>query len=260
VFRNAQCITAAIRAFEFIERALGDGNRLYHSWRNGQRQHTAFSDDYAHMARAALTLWEATSDKRYLDRARAWVHELNEHFWDVQNGGYFYTSDDSDQLIVRSRMVYDQAAPAANGVMVSVLGKLYLATWDVAYRDRCNALVEAFSGESMRAYTSMSSYICGLELVMTGLQIVIVGPLNSPKTHELISAVMGRSLPNKTLVLADPAQDFAEGHPALGKKMENGQPTAYICQRMTCSAPITNPVTLSQVLQLPQRAAGQTTN
>jgi hypothetical protein len=92
---------------------------------------------------------------------------------------------------------------------------------------------------------------------MMGLQIVIVGPLTSPKTHELVAAVMGRSLPNRTLILADPSQEFSPTHPAYGKKMENGQPTAYVCQRETCSAPITNPVTLSQALQLPPRAAGQ---
>jgi uncharacterized protein YyaL (SSP411 family) len=257
VFRSTAWITTAIRAFEFVERALGEGDRLYHSWRDGRRQHTGFADDYAHMARAAFALWEATSDRRYMDRARAWVHVLNEHFWDSQNGGYFYTSDDSDPLIVRSRMIFDQATPCANGVMVSVLGKLHLSTWDSGYRDRCNALIESFSGEATRAYTSMGSYLAGLEVVSTGLQIVIVGPLTSPKTHELIAAVMGRSLPNRVLVLADPSQEFAEGHPAHGRKMENGQPTAYICQRMTCSAPISNPVTLSQVLQLPQRPAGQ---
>ena len=92
---------------------------------------------------------------------------------------------------------------------------------------------------------------------MTGLQIVIIGPITNPKMHELISAVMGRSLPNATIVIADPNRPLPEGHPAHGKPMENGQPTAYICQRQTCSAPITNPVTLSQALLLPQRVAGQ---
>jgi hypothetical protein len=38
-----------------------------------------------------------------------------------------------------------------------------------------------------------------------------------------------------------------------GKTMVNGQPTVYVCQRQTVSAPINNPVTLSQMLQLPQR-------
>ena len=257
VFRKTEWTTAAIRAFDFVERALGDGDRLYHSWRNGKRQHTGFADDYANMARAALTLWETTSDRRYLERAQAWVHVLNDHFWDAQNSGYFFTADDSDPLIVRSRMVYDHATPSANGVMVGVLARLHLATWSNAYRDRCNALVDAFSGEPARAFASMASYLCGLEVVLTGLQIVIVGPVTNPKTHELVAAVMGRSLPNRTLIVADPSETFSEAHPAFGKRMENEQPTAYICQQATCSAPITNPVTLSQVLQLPQRAAGR---
>jgi hypothetical protein len=39
--------------------------------------------------------------------------------------------------------------------------------------------------------------------------------------------------------------------------MQNGQPTAYICQRNTCSPPITNAVQLSQILQLPQQRQPQ---
>jgi hypothetical protein len=35
--------------------------------------------------------------------------------------------------------------------------------------------------------------------------------------------------------------------------MQGGVPTAYICYRMACAQPITNPVTLSQALQLPLR-------
>ena len=50
-----------------------------------------------------------------------------------------------------------------------------------------------------------------------------------------------------------PGETLPEIHPAFGKTMENGQPTAYVCQHQNCSAPITNAVTLSQVLQLPPR-------
>jgi len=146
-----------------------------------------------------------------------------------------------------------------------VLAQLYFATADTSYRDRANALVDGFTGEIGRVYISMGSFLNGLEMLMTGLQIVVVGPLTNPKTHELLSAVMGRSLPNKTLLLVDPSQSLPEGHPAFGKTMQNGQPTAYICQRQTCSIPITNPVTLSQSLQLPPQpvqlsATSQTIN
>ncbi len=257
VFRKAPWTAAAIRAFSFVENALGTDARLHHSWRNGTRHHTGFADDYAHMARAAFVLWETTGDKRYLARAQSWVHVLNEHFWDSQNGGYFYTPDDSDPLIVRTRVVFDQSVACANGVMVSLLSRLHFATADNSYRERANALIQAFSGEVGRAFLSMASYLNGLEVAMTALQIVVVGQIDNPKTHELVNAVLGRSLPNRTLMVVDPRQTLPAGHPAAGKPMQNGQPTAYVCQRMTCSAPISNPVTLSQVLQLPVRPQGQ---
>jgi uncharacterized protein YyaL (SSP411 family) len=257
VFRNPDWTATAIRAFDFATDALGEGDRLYHSWRAGKRQHTGFSDDYAQMARAALALWEATYEKRFLEQAQIWVRALNEHFWDMQNGGYFHTPDDAEPLIVRPRMIFDQSVPCANGTMISVLGKLHYATAASAYRDQANALVQAFAGELPRAFISMSSYLNGLETVLTGLQVIIIGHRNNPKTHELIAAVLGRSLPNKTLMVIEPGEALPPEHPAHGKKMENGVSTAFVCQRMTCSAPITNPVTLSQVLQMPPRVQGQ---
>jgi uncharacterized protein len=256
-FRNTQWTFAAVRAFEFIVKTMSDGDKLYHSWRNGQRQHMAFADDYAQMARAAFALYQSLGDPQYLDYAKKWVHVLNEHFWDAQNGGYFFTSDDSDPLIVRARMVFDQNYPSGNGIMVGLLARMFFVTADISYRDRCNAVIQAFSGEANRVTMSMGAYLNNLEVAMTGLEIVIIGPVTNPKTHELISAVRGRCIPNATLMLVDPEKPLPEGHAAAGKTMQNGQPTAYICQRMTCSAPVTNPVSLSQMLQLPPRVVGQ---
>jgi uncharacterized protein YyaL (SSP411 family) len=256
VFRNAKWLTAAAQAFDFVVKALGDGDRLYHSWRDGKRGHTGFADDYAQMARAAFVLFEASGDRRYLAQAEKWVRVLNEHFWDSQLGGYFFTSDDSDPLIVRSRLVFDQNMPCANGVMVALLGRLFFVTADQAYRDRCNALIQSFAGEVNRAAISMGTYLNSIEVAALGQAVVIVGPLNHPKTHELVSAVRGRSLPNLSLIVTDPSKPLPDGHPAAGKGMQSGQPTAYICQRMTVTSPITNPVTLSQMLQLPPRVAG----
>jgi uncharacterized protein YyaL (SSP411 family) len=256
-FRKTAWTTAAIRAFQFIENILGDGDRLYHSWREGKRQHIGFAEDYAHMARAAFTLWESTNDKRYLKKVEAWVRVLNEHFWDNQNGGYFQTADDSDPLIIRARSVMDQFIPSANGILPALLSRLYLATQQHAYRNNCNALIDAFSGEVGRAYLSMGSFMNSLETVTAGLLIVIVGPVTNPKTHELASAVMGRSLPTRLLVTVDPSESLPEGHPAFGAAMAGGVPTAYICRGPRVEAPITNPVTLSQALQFPQVPAPQ---
>jgi uncharacterized protein YyaL (SSP411 family) len=137
--------------------------------------------------------------------------------------------------------------------MIAQLGKLYQATANAEYAQRADQLFQTFAGEAARAFMSSGTYFNALETAMAGLQIAIVGPITNPKTHELVAAVLGRSLPNRLLLVVAPDEPLPEGHPAFGKTMQNGQPAAYVCQRGTCSAPITNPVALSQALQLPAR-------
>ena len=257
-FQNTAWIQAAIEAFEFVVRAMGDGDRLYHSWIGGKRGAPGFADDYAQMARAAIALYEAAGDGRYLEFAKRWTRVLNTHFWDNDRGGYCFTADDADTMIVRARMVFDQPAPTGNSVMLRVLTCLMMATGDTSYSDRINALVNAFSGEAQRVFISMPSYFAGLEFAVTALQLVVIGPPNSPKTHELASAILGCALPNRFLTVMAPGDPFPDGHPMAGRQMQNGQPTAYICQRGQVSSPVTNAVTLAQMLQLPvqQRQPG----
>jgi uncharacterized protein YyaL (SSP411 family) len=253
VFQKTDWTVAAIKAFDFVVKALGNGDRLHHAWHNGKRGGLGFADDYAHMIRAALVLWELVGDKRYLEQAKKWTVTLNEHYWDNMLGGYYTTADDADPLIVRARMLFDQPVPSANSTMIAQLARLYQATGEQAYAQRADQLFQAFAGEAARAFISTGSYFNAIETAVAGLQIVIVGPITNPKTHELNAAVLGRSLPNRLLVVVSPEETLPEGHPAHGKTMVNGQPAAYICQRGTCSAPITNPVALSQALQLPVR-------
>ncbi len=84
---------------------------------------------------------------------------------------------------------------------------------------------------------------------------MVVGPRSNPRTQELIRTVWGKALPNRLLYVVESGEALPAGHPAFGKGMQNGAPTAYLCQRNVCSAPITSAVALSQALTLPPRAA-----
>lgn len=253
LYSNPEWLRIAARAFDFVVKTMSDGDKLYHSWCNGKQGHTAFADDYAYMARAALKLWEVTGNKGYLEKARAWVRVLNEEFWNTQIGGYYQSAASDTGAKGRIRTIIDQAAPSANGVMIDVLSKLYVYTGEDVYQQQAGGIISGFALELGQSFVAMGGYLNGLETLMAGLQIVVVGPRDNGKTQELIAAVRGRSLPTAQLLVVDPADILPEAHPAFGKKMENGQPTAYICQHKQCMAPITNAVTLSQVLQLPAR-------
>ena len=255
-FDRADWLRAAIAAFDEVVAALGEGDRLYHSSYKGARGVTGFADDYAMMARAALHLWEVTSEARFLDAAKRWTAALSDHFWSMEKGGYCTTADDAETLLVRARVLYDQAVPSANAAMLIVLMRLGMITGEGAYGQRYLELLAAFADEFNRAWASCPSYLNSFESIATASQIVIVGPRGNSRTQELIRAVWGKVLPNRLLYVVESGEALPTHHPAFGKGMLNGAPAAYLCQRDICSPPITSAVALSQALTLSPRVAG----
>jgi uncharacterized protein YyaL (SSP411 family) len=253
-FERPDWILAARGAFDFICGKLGDGDRLYHSYRSGQRQHHTYADGYAFMIRAALALWEATGERHFLDRALTWTATLDREFWDVIQGGYVFSrnSDVPDQ--VRMRTAFDSQTPSANGVMISAHARLFYATLDQHYAERANTLIQAFAGDVGSHYLQMGTYFNSFEFCTSCLEIIVCGPPGDLRTQNLVKAVRGRSLPNRLLMIVPPGQDLPSGHPAAGKTMQDGQPTAYICGGMSCSPPVTSAAILSQVLKLPENS------
>jgi uncharacterized protein YyaL (SSP411 family) len=59
----------AIAAFTFVKYQVGDKGRLHHSKCTGKANHPGVLNDYAHMPRAALSLYESTMENQYLERA-----------------------------------------------------------------------------------------------------------------------------------------------------------------------------------------------
>src|SRR5262249_1328865 len=94
-------LDAAVAAADFLWSAARNNGRLMDVWAGGTAKQLAFLDDHAFFAAACLDLFEATADPRHLERAGELTTALNAHFHD-DRGGYFYTADDGETLIMRS--------------------------------------------------------------------------------------------------------------------------------------------------------------
>jgi len=240
---------AAVRAFAAIWTTMrGDDGRLFHSWRNGVRKHRGTLDDHVNMARAALVLFETGGDTTYFDAARALVDGLDAHFRDASGGGYFFTAADAADVIVRRKDAHDNAVPAGNGTMVGVLARLWSLTGEQRYRERAEGVVAAFAGEVESNFFPLMTLMNSAELLQSMVDIVIVGPPDDAATRDLIASVHNCSLPNKVLRLVTPGTALPDMHPAAGKGMVDGRPTAYVCRDMACSAPVTAGADLAAVL------------
>ncbi|QJE74363.1 thioredoxin domain-containing protein [Aerophototrophica crusticola] len=241
-------IDAAARAFGFVASSMQEHGRLKHSWRHGQLKHASTLEDHANMARAALALFEVIGDWSLVEQARAWVAVLDKHYWDGEGGGYFIVADDATDLIVRPRHAHDNAVPAGNGTMVGVLARLWLLTGEEAYRQRADALVDAFSGELTRNFFPLATWLNGIELLETAVQVVVAGEPGAADTRALLAAVHGLSLPTLVLTPLAPGMALPEGHPAAGKGLVDGKAAAYVCRYGSCGLPVTDPAELTKAL------------
>src|SRR5204862_2955968 len=92
--------------------------------------------------RAALALYEATTERPYLDQALAWQRALDRHYGNPDNGGYFLTADDAEGLVVRPSSTSDDATPNPNGIAAANLVRLAVFTSDHAWREKADRLIE----------------------------------------------------------------------------------------------------------------------
>ena len=116
---------ATAQAAEFIWQNLrkGDG-RLLHTWRNGQAKLDAYLDDYAYLILALLEVYQFDFDVRWVDRAASLAEQMVSHFWDEEFGGFFFTADDHEQLIARSKVFQDSSTPSGNAMAALSLVRL----------------------------------------------------------------------------------------------------------------------------------------
>jgi len=246
-------IQIAIKAFDAVVQELGGaGDTLSHVPGSA-----GIADDYAEMARAALTLREITGDIRFLAQARAWTAVMNSHFWNDSINGYCYYADNAEPLFVRPRMVFDNPTPSANGTMLVVLTRLAMLTGETEYMGRASVLANTFGNEANRVLNGAGGYLGGVEYLMNSLVILVIGHKGHSKTQELVRAFWSKPLPNAMLVQIEPGDPLPPQHPATGRGMEGGHPTAYICQAGQCSNGFTNAADMAWALTLPPQLRAQ---
>jgi hypothetical protein len=197
-------------------------------------------DDYVQMARGALALYAATGESQYIERALQWVGVLDRHFRDADGGGYFFSADDTADVILRTKSAADNAIPAGNGVMVEVLATLYHLTGDDKFRGEAEGLAAALIGDNPNRSIGVASALNGFERLMGATQLVVVGDDDDVNANALTRAALDAGLPDLILSRVAPGSELPSGHPAHGKGQVDARATAYVCRNNVCGRPVTN--------------------
>src|SRR5437899_3869407 len=144
VTNNKHYLQIAENTIEFIEsRVTRDNGRLFRTFKNGISRLNAYLDDYAFYVNALLDVFELDSNPIYLERATKYTDFMLQHFWDPVDSTLYFTSDDHEQLIVRTKSLYDLAVPSGNSVAASNLLRLYYLTQKNDYLEKAEQIMKA---------------------------------------------------------------------------------------------------------------------
>ncbi len=252
VLGEQRYVDAAEKAAAFLLGTLrrADG-RLLHTWRNGQAKLDAYLDDYANLAHGLLSLYEATFDAKHLDGAIDLMQTVLDHFDDETDGGFFYTADDHEELIVRNKDLYDNSVPSGNAMAATVLVRLGKMTGKQTYLQAAERAMLSTAGLMQQAPAAVSQMMIALYLQQgPTYEFVLAGQPQEKATQDTLADLRRRFLPNKVLAFAGEGTDApaALADLLVGKTMIDNQPTLFVCEGFTCQAPATGDEAISEAL------------
>jgi len=254
-FGEPEYTEAARRAADFILREMRktDG-RLLHRFRNGEAAIQANVDDYAFMIWGLIELYEATFEAHYLKLAIDFDKHLTEHFWDHESGGFFFTPDDGEQLLVRRKETYDGAVPSGNSVAMLNLLRLSRMTADVDLEARAERISRAFAKDVVRRPAGHTQLMAAVDFAVgPSREIILVGDRQGKDTGELLTTLWKQFMPNTVAVLR-PKEVTTDGITRMVPFTKNyhavgGKATAYVCRNYSCKKPVTDPGEFARLLR-----------
>ena len=241
VFERGDYLQLAVQAAGFI---------LEHQWVNGRCHRLNYAgtpavfaqaEDYALFIKALLDIQQASlviplSDIAvdWLAQAEAVQAEFDRWLWSDATKGYYNTaSDASDSLLVKERSYQDSATPAANGVAISNLMRLSLLAKDLAYFDRAEEALKAFSVVMDQATRGCPTLFQALDWYRHQTLV---------RTTTAHIATLSREYAPTTIFVVD------------AQLPENV--VGLVCQGLTCKEPATSYAQMKQQLAASQQRVG----
>ncbi|MBL8268526.1 MAG: thioredoxin domain-containing protein [Steroidobacter sp.] len=232
---RANLADAACNAVDFIRQHCWRDGRLLAAYKDGRARFPAYLDDYAFLLDGLLELLQTRWRSADLHFATELANALLSHFEDADSGGFYFTADDHEQLMHRSRSFSDEAVPAGNAIAAQALTRLGLLLGDTRYLEATAKTLRAAWPALQHYPHAHTALLIALEEHLDPPEIVIVRGPSKDTDHwrdELAKVYSPRRL-----VFAVPS-DATALPAAIADKKVLAETAAYVCRGMTCSAPV----------------------
>jgi uncharacterized protein len=247
VFGREEWRESARRALGFIRATMWRDGRLLATYKDGRAHLEAYLDDHAFLLAALIEMLQGDFRADDLRWATELGQALLERFHDDTHGGFFFTAHDHERLIHRPKPGPDNATPSGNGVAALALLRLAHLTGDLRYEKAAAGTLELFRPQLERHPVAFGSLLAALDETLEPTRtIVVTGPREA---HAPWRELLDRAYRPGTLSMFVPAD--ASGLPAVLRQPHGPAVNAYVCQGVTCLAPIDSLEKLRLALELP---------
>jgi uncharacterized protein len=236
---------SATRALDLIRSKLWHGGRLLATYMDGRAHLNAYLDDYVYLVDAILELQQVRFRSDELALAQQLLEVVLQHFADRDAGGFYFTSDDHEALIHRSKVFGDDATPAGLGVAARVLLRFGHLLGEPRYLAAAESTLRA-AWPALEKYPQAHVSLLGaLEELLSPAEVIVLR--GEARTIDGWRRHLARVYAPQRLVLAIPA-DVPHLPAALADKTPRAAPVAYICRGSSCSAPLDSLEALTEQL------------
>ncbi len=161
------------------------------------------------------------------------------------DGGFFFTGKENEQLIARNKEIYDGAIPSGNSVAALNLLRLGRMTGKTEFEEKAERMFQAFGSSIAPMPKVYTQFLNAVDFLLgPNREIVIAGNPEAEMTRSMVELIQRRFMP-RTVVASGrfPGKWKASNLAPFIKDMKHPDEgaSAYICERYTCSRPLTNP-------------------
>ena len=234
-FGNLEYLEIAIKNAHFIiEKQLRKDGGLNRNFKNGFSTINAYSEDYATIIQAYISLYEVTLDEEWLTTSKELMEYLFVNFFNEKNGMFHFTSKEDENLIARKYEVIDGVMPASNSLIANSLFKLGHYYSDNKYLKTSEQMLNNIKQDVKISPGNYSNWLHLMtnftkpfyEVVVAGNEALKVNK-SLIKNYTPNILIAGTSEENKTL-------------PLLSYKFNEDDTFIYVCVNGTCKKPEVN--------------------
>ena len=238
ILQSDDYLEIAKRNADFILGNLQKDGLLLRIYKDGQAKLNAYLEDYANFADGLIQLFQVSGEARYLKEAKRLADTMIAEFWDEEEGGFYFTGNSHEELIVRSKDFYDNATPSGNSAAADVLLKFSKITGNEDYERYAATVLRIVAPQIRRFPQAFGRVLSASEFYLNPVkEIVVIGE----RGNELEREIWKEFMPNKVVVLSNENKREAELISLLENRgMIDGKPTAYVCENFTCQQPVTS--------------------